>query len=469
MARGRVLRGVTLALALTVAGCDGGGGDPADDGASVTAPSDGALADPDVLELADAGEVPDAAPVVDGALPDAAPDCDDLVCEVGFACDPVTVRCVPRAPERGPAGGCTEAGECPDGRCRTDDLTFPGGFCEVDCDACGPGAVCPEGADACLQLCDAERPCRDGWACLTTADGFQVCRPDCRLVGCAVDACNEGTGGCEDCRFPCAAGEACVDGHCVRTDGSCVTSYHCRAGVDRCDRGTCRRAEYGLCGDGCGDLECVAGRCRFPCDEGRTCPADRECVAGVCEWAACVEANVPCAGGTCVAIPEPAPGPAVCVGAGDIPAGEPCDEVSERCAAGALCFGDPDDPLDPDPPDGRGVCRPLCDPDGDDCAPCVRLGDRALGLCLPADCSVLADDCGAGRHCRPYGLTAAEGLCGPAGARDEGCMGDEDCPDHGVCVNRGGGTACLAVCDDDAMCPEGRCFRDGGWAFGLCL
>jgi len=176
--------------------------------------------------------------------------------------------------------------------------------------------------------------------------------------------------------------------------------------------------------------------------------------------------------GTCLALPAPAPEPGVCVQAGEVPTGAPCDEVSEACESGALCFGDPDDPLDPDPPDGRGVCRRTCHPDGAgpcDEARCVRLGVRPLGLCLPTDCSVSANDCGAGQHCRPYSLHDDAGRCGAARRLREGCTGDDDCQDQAICVSRGDATLCLPLCVADEDCPNQSCFLDEGWAFGVCL
>ncbi len=479
-------RGVALAVAATLLACDG------DDAATVDS------AAPDTLDarlLADGpaldGPLPDARPP-DIAPPDSAlngpvvvdfgpdlPACTGVVCDVGFACDPETGQCEPRPPARGPAGACSHDPECPDGTCRTGPA-LPGGFCAVACadhDDCGPGAACDAASADCVQRCGDERPCRPGWTCLATTElALDVCRPDCQEVGCAraLD-CIEATGACEDCRYPCGAEEVCTDGHCLRQDRTCTTSYHCRPAEEQCDRGQCRRREFALCGDGCGDRVCTDGRCRHPCEGDDDCPANRVCEDGVCAWLVCEGAAMACevagAAGGCIVLPEPVPAPAVCVAAGEVATGAPCDEVTESCEVGALCFGDPDDPLDPDPPDGRGVCRPLCDPDEADCLEdaCVRLAERALGLCLPADCSVRANDCGDGRHCRPYALYDDQGLCGPAGQVDAGCESDDDCPTQGLCISQGAATRCLLVCTEDAECAGDRCHIDDGWAFGLCL
>ncbi len=408
---------------------------------------------------------PDAAPPdsattdalgLDAGVPDAAADlasgglCADVVCEPNEDC--VEGACVPRPPERGPAAGCTGARDCPGGVCEVDP-GLPGGFCRVDCgddDDCGPGAACDAGR--CLQRCGERRPCREGWTCLSTLrDELDLCRPDCRVVGCAEAACNEGTGACESCRYPCAEGEVCTNGNCVRRDETCVTGYHCVPAEEQCARGRC------------------VPRVDPPCVADLDCPVDEVCAEGVCAEVTC-ELGAPCdvggQPGWCLQLDDPAE--PVCVVAGEVAGGAACDEATERCEAGFLCFGDPDDPEDPEPPAGRGVCRAVCGACAADT--CVQLGERGLGLCLPSDCSVLADDCGEGAHCRPYGLLSDAGACGPAGDLVDGCHEHADCAAHAICVGAAEGTTCLSLCDPDAAaCPaDERCLTDDTWAFGIC-
>jgi hypothetical protein len=262
------------------------------------------------------------------------------------------------------------------------------------------------------------------------------------------------------------------------------------------------------------------GLCLFACQNDDACDRDYACFPGlnVCYYtfcgpdqgnnngrlyAGCQAGSAQQWAGTCLPLPvgDPqAPTPfGICLEAGNAAEGQPCDnQIAGRdaaarnltCAPGALCFGDPDDPLDPNRDwDGRGACAGLCDPRAPACGAgrrCIDLSNeddpntaqsdetRYLGLCLQADCSISRDDCGAGRHCRPYTLVADDGLCGAAGNAGIGqaCERHADCAGQAFCANTGNGPICLQICNPAQAnaCPEGlECFAQDGWAYGVCL
>ncbi len=511
--------------------CDGAG--PGGDGAIVDlggadgggdgAPSDGGGGDD--------GLAPDAEGVDAGALDGGGPDggdrCRVVVCDPGERCDPETGTC--RSRQFGvPGGACDVDDDCATGRCLSEADSggeAPGGFCAVPCvddGDCGLGA-CVEAADGrvCFEPCDGRGACRAGWTCRPDA-ARPVCRVDCRVIGCPGQGrCDDETGVCgppaRACRYDCALGEQCLDGRCVRGDGTCVTDYHCRP-THICHDDRCVPAEYSPC-DGEADCDprqrCVAveggGGCLFACETDAACPADRVCRL---DLGACVRPG--CGGetgngellggcafggdapGTCLPYEVRTPGaaPGFCVEAGLAAAGEPCDAQTDgrtaldravQCASGAICRGDPDDPLDPMQRwEGRGTCAALCAPDVGGCAEgrCVDFGAaddpetpedeaRVVGLCLPVECEVLAEGCADDGRCRAYGLADRAGTCGPAGdaAAGEACRTDADCADEALCVSRGAGTECLVLCEpaDADACGGRPCYADVGWRFGVCL
>ncbi|MBS2029641.1 MAG: matrixin family metalloprotease [Deltaproteobacteria bacterium] len=98
---------------------------------------------------------------------------------------------------------------------------WPGGYCAAPCGAgqdanrpCGAGATCviagAEGQAYCLQNCDAQGGCRQGYTCVVKPDAShteqQVCAP-----GCASDS-------------DCAVGERCTGGACVDPNGGSTGS-----------------------------------------------------------------------------------------------------------------------------------------------------------------------------------------------------------------------------------------------------
>ncbi|MCA9526045.1 MAG: hypothetical protein KC549_07070, partial [Myxococcales bacterium] len=403
----------------------------------------------------------------------------------------------------------------------------------TECDGFGPGdsAALTTG---CLPVCDANP------AFGTVVNGADGCgtiiafgrdQGDARYNEACGDAPPplEPDGG--ECPYPCVGDEVCVGGQCVRPDGTCDTDYHCRIGVEQCQDGTCRTAQFAECraeADCTGaDQSCYSfspdplapGNCFIGCETDDACPPSETCnaQAGVCYYVFCGPGSpngdvfgacdVGARGGTCYPLPEGnanAQGtPGICLEAdGDAPLGAPCDAQATartpenravQCAAGGICFGDPDDPREPGAVlDGQGTCNALCDPrapacpEGTACLDFTTPDDpatpgfddtRYIGACLPSDCDVLAadDPCGEGRGCRPYAVTTTAGLCvdtGEVGA-GEACAENDDCAGAAICGNNGVlEQACLPICDPDAegACGDGQaCFAQPGWLIGFCV
>jgi hypothetical protein len=463
--------------------------------------------------------------------------CDGTVCDPGARCNPASGLC-----EAPPAGSCAQPAECPDGECLAD---LPGGFCLVQCadDAgCGPAGRCLPNNDneICYDRCDDGSNCREGWICndVTDQNGMvdgQVCVPDCNEAGCGRgQSCNAETGLCEQvptpCPYACQGGEECRDARCVRLNGTCVTDYHCELGTEQCYEGQCVPAEVSQC---VGAAACAAsqscipvsqnpadpGICLFNCGADVDCPINEACYEGInaCYFLRCgpgaanndngqirgacnagIQGQWP---GTCrpLAIQPGEAESGFCFEAGNVVEGGACDAQAEgraagdrarQCGQGALCFNDPDDPLDPAQDwDQTGTCARICDPRNPVCGGdtrCFDLGreddpatpqgeELIIGLCLEADCDIIADDCGAGEHCRTVTFTDAGGQCGASGAvaANAPCIRASDCAGHAICANAGDGATCLAICDpaaeENACGAAEDCFIQPGWAYGVCL
>ncbi|MCK6573141.1 thrombospondin type 3 repeat-containing protein [Myxococcota bacterium] len=472
--------------------------------------------------------------------PDAGPPpglCEGVACPAGQACDPVSGRCLPVLPE-GPVPGdpCAVDAECAAGDvCLADSGRagrVPDGFCYRTCLAngdCTGDSVCRSDGRGgyCAPICEGDADCREGWLCRRGGDGAGTCVTDCRVAGCAAGtACNLDTVACvPTCRWPCAAGETCTDGHCVRANGSCDSDYHCPAETQSCVAGRCVTRELAVCTGNAGLCDftqtCVPGvgddYCLFACQTNANCGVSRTCQGGYCYYAfcggadgngapfeACVGAGDPQWSGTCVpldASSQASSGVAgVCYEGGTAPVGTPCNldattralpDVGLRCVGGAYCYGDEDETLDPAPDRDTGICARACDPrapgvcdagtvcvdfsNPDDPRTLDRDETRPFGLCLVSDCTLNpggADACGAGRACRPFGQYTLQGRCSPRGPVADGapCFESADCQGSAWCVNAGAGRVCLPLCDADAGggCEPGQLCTDVG-SFGVCL
>lgn len=152
-----------------------------------------------------------------------------------------------------------------------------------------------------------------------------------------------------------------------------------------------------------------------------------------------------------------------CGSAGSSPLRGACDTWPD-CGPGLLCTRETNA--------ARGWCRTLCDEDAD-CAPgsaCARVGDSiaCAGYCLPlSECSLVWQECGAGRGCYWLRDARAAGrehvFCNRAGTALEGdlCFDDPTaCAPGLVCAARPAGSVffCRRLCSSDADCVGGeRC------------
>lgn len=221
-----------------------------------------------------------------------------------------------------------------------------------------------------------------------------------------------------ECLFAeqCKVGFDCVDYACVQR---CETS-------DECDGSECQFVEgRGTCGAICdkpADAECGLLPTNCGCDAGETCQLGADFRA------------------TCAA-PGPNPAMTWCNDSGD-------------CGSGLSCMA--------------GLCRPLCEPESDDCGPgageCVlsvsaRDGDiyACAGYCDPVE----SPNCGAGAVCLPgfdshhhhRAMCVAESP--DRAPRDKGgeCTADYDCKTGLGCDAKG---TCQAWCRTDDDCATGR-------------
>ena len=184
--------------------------------------------------------------------------------------------------------------------------------CGGTCGACGPGAVCADGA--CLCVPETVKGCIGGdvhWLDSCGGAGSLVedcaqwcedgacagCTPDCEDRACGPDGCGGACGACtggeacdEDsgqCACPGEPGPSCFDAQVVAVDGCGVIGEV----LEPCDHG-CAQGACLPCVSSCGDAECGDDGC------GGTCGA---CGDGAsCEDGACVcepEAQTACVGG----------------------------------------------------------------------------------------------------------------------------------------------------------------------------
>lgn len=415
---------------------------------------------------------------------------------------------------------------------------FPGvdvsqlGQCHVPClnsDNClGGMCVTRRGGNMCRRRCTRDEQCALDWFC-HEADQRNggVCEPNCRSLGCPGQRrCDISSGLCVEpqlrCRYPCRIGESCTSGRCVRTDGTCLTDYHCPLG-DYCFRGMCVRTTAAGCMsvDDCSESQrCVPtadarGECALLCASDQDCPLHhvcnleygvclpRECGTGTNNGSIYQRCSMTAANrldGTCLpmGMSSTAPGTRTryCHEGGLASLGQACDAqvrgrdldaLSLRCESTSLCYGDPDDPLEPSQANpGRGTCREVCWPEGEACGQglvCVRVVPADdpetavaegynLALCLPADCSVFGAGCTANSVCQPFGLWSRSGSCRPSGHRAPGlsCQVNADCKDSALCLSDSNGRRCMPICDpENPNCPGGFCYSDPSWAYGICI
>ena len=413
----------TTFIALLTAGCTGSngavdeadrqaaGGSPSED-AGETPPSDASGgtpapepadqgASPDPLDAEppspDAESLPDLAPFADAKSPPPDLTADSSVIEpADAAVEPADGPPTPPDGPESPPGDADDDGipddedNCPDvpnhdqldtdgdGRgdacdepdvppeCAAGDDRVCGsavGLCRVGLERCVDGrwGRCEGAVGPTAELCNGEDDDCDG----QTDEGLPgcgVCQPSC-----AGRRCGE-TDGCGGVCNPCAVGEVCADGACVR------------GGLRRCD--PCLASEQ-CTGEGAGACVVAEGRdpiCVFPCAAGDLCGHIDRCQRiddGQVGY--CVPPNLDC---DAVGLP--------CELNTDCPNQQYCGRQDHQCHVGGA---------------GNGNINARCDEDAD-CVPGLLCSDF-LGLCTQqcdsnTDCEVNFLD----RTCHPSGNRA---------------------------------------------------------------
>lgn len=423
-----LLSGMTVFMAIAVAGCSGGDGDPATDTGLTS----------DIGDNGDAG--------VSVGCQECA---DDQVCFEECCCTPV---CTGRqCGDDGCGGSC---GECDGGK-----VCYKNFCCSAQC----TGKEC--GDDGCGGSCGV---CLGGEKCFNSL----CCPPQCDGKECGDDQCGGSCGECdadqrcmEDqacCEKKCG-GRECGDDGCGGVCGECGGAEYCEGGLcwsNACNMLECGPDGYGgtcggcpiwhdcwqgvCCEPKCTTSECGDDGCGGSCGE---CAVGKVCNQGICRAMACInkECGSDWAGGEC----------GVC-GIGDVcvePDGVCCEPLCDRIINGSLYAC------------GEDGCGGSCGNCGDKYT-CVdhwcefnpSCGDNQCLSAQGEGCeNCLADcPCQAGQICRNnnccYMTCTSEDECG-----DDGC--------GGVCGYCGHGWDCVdhecVKCTDE--CSSGR-WCDGDYA-----
>jgi hypothetical protein len=126
----------------------------------------------------------------------------DADCPMGSRCgDGVSGVRECYSPTSSVGNACTTSSECPNGGYCLDESSWgtPGGTCVTFCNlatqgGCEGATTCvawgfTSGAGSCVPTCDDTRPCRSGYACVSTGAG----RPNACVSRCSTDMdCTEG-------------------------------------------------------------------------------------------------------------------------------------------------------------------------------------------------------------------------------------------------------------------------------------
>lgn len=373
--------------------------------------------------------------------------------------------------------------------CDVDDVCAPGSACVSQPTFFRDGSFYKRSAPVCQPTCNEDADCGEGEWCQQATDDNNQEIPDLKVCHrhCSTEAdcyvgegdeevrCSESQAGAPPSSYECSRyspfvskpeeAETTTDAtstddsaHADSTNSglssglslqalsvrgaamSCVVARDCEAGYDCIDYQCAERCETSADCDGA-ECQFVEGRgaCGAVCDKpsGAECgllPTNCGCDAGeTCQLGADLKA-------TCGA---PGPNPAMAW----------CNDSSD-CSSGLSCIA--------------GLCRPLCDPEGDSCEPgegeCVlsvstKDGDihACAGYCDPVESPI----CGNGAVCLPgfdshqheHAMCVSES---PAQApRDKGgeCTADYDCKTGLGCDANG---TCQAWCRTDDDCATGR-------------
>jgi len=234
----------------------------------------------------------------------------------------------------------------------------------------------------------AEPPCRDATDCGTPASLCEraTCDP---VTGCGTEDIAEG----EDCRDGggiCGEDGSCVD--CIRNDD--CSSMTCSGGA--CVPATCTNGML----DGDESAEDCGGMCA-PCDDGKACESDSDCVSGACNTEVMPAVCAPCGG-------------------------------SNPCPGAQFC-------------DSLGVCQPelsngaICESDAQ-CTSEHCVEEETIRVCCDAPCDGLCESCLKAKH----QLDGQNGSCHPTA---DGFETGDECRDGFI-----GQLLRRKVCDGNGQC-----------------
>ncbi|HMI93964.1 MAG TPA: hypothetical protein VK509_21465 [Polyangiales bacterium] len=334
----------------------------------------------------------------------------------------LTGACVPGAAGPGAIStSCDSDAQCASGHCFRWQES-PVGYCTVrDChlaeNRCPRFSVCVkvEGfPNLCMAECgglaDCEQPLN---TCFRLRErDVSVCRPNCDVLSCPVEAC-----GFSPCRADCL-----LDPVLAQTE-LCANVCDLEAAIDSCDHsvpqvcqhmpgdppnvGVCTAPVCDTTAQCLPDETCHGGACRRPklCDANGACPGETQCIGG--PGGKCMP-TCPSSGDcstihpalSCVTGLSPQP---VCIELGAEP-GWPCRPDGE-CAA-AIDHDAVIDPTRIDDEQGLRPARQVCEE-----------GICRYGCSLGSECSTLSDDLDcwvSGGICRPKG-TFPGSICTPGG------------------------------------------------------
>lgn len=359
-------------------------------------------------------------------------ECDTAGCEKDFSC----VQECPADP------ACTCEGDNCDEDFSWLDLCPRDPDCVRQCPADAfclesriEGATCVDGD--CIKVCQKEKDCPSGWACVEGRCEKAVPGPETRIECKDVEICGaDGVPGCyfeeqcvevvvepavDDSRFGCGVGETCSqEGECVPS--ICLSDAECPLGS------TC--SPEGVCVGGCDDEN--------PCPDGQACTFDG-CVDTCVSDADCEGAEVCLADGLCGLKCDPI---IICAESSQCPDGQYCGD-NEICAFG--CEADSD--CDAGFACISNSCRPTCASDND----CESGSSCVDGLCErdPEPPCVNDGDCGEGSICK-------KGRCEFGCRRDAQCLGGLLCVDKTCKQPCENAETCEALLEGDA-CVNGFC------------
>lgn len=403
-------------------------------------------------------------------------------------------------PKKGPCtsdsdcGGCLK---CTGGSCVDKNISPVRNLCKpcnspTDCGGANDICVRLEEGNRCVQGCDSNDCCPNGYRCSDVGSGQKMCVPDsgkCPDVSCSADSnCGPGeqcTGGlckpkpvalgpktCKSCssNADCGAGSQCVsfDGkqrclqNCV-ADNFCPTGYQCGStGVGRlcvpentfCP---CTANTDCLTGEACRGGVCRPADCKYgcACTEDSQCSPNHKCLqtqqGGACFQPCGESAGYPngtngsaCNGQTCAAGTN-----CYNLGGGNTICMKPCSSAADCASVGGQCFR-----LGP-----QAFC--LCQ-DNNQCGSgkaCNKsvLGQFGGGACAPTNTGAQCDqglkcqDAGGISICQPDGSTPGTGKVGDECGATQGCADGLQC----LQLQQGAPGVCFEECTSSNACKFG--------------